>query len=129
LNHNLCREEDHRILREFYRELIRLRNRLSPLAFLGKEHLEAQVLEKEKILWVRRWREEEEVFMAFNFCPSRVSVSLPVPQGSWRKELDSEDEEWKGRGSLNPDPLSSEGKVILGLHPRAFVLYSHSQEV
>jgi maltooligosyltrehalose trehalohydrolase len=129
LNHTLGREEDHRILREFYRELIRLRNRLSPLAFLSKEHLEALVLEKEKILWVRRWRGEEEVFVAFNFSQSRVSVPLPVPRGCWRRELDSEEEKWKGKGSLNPDPLSSEGKVILSLHPLAFVLYSHSKEV
>ena len=129
LNHTLGREEDNRILREFYRELIRLRNRLSPLAFLSKEHLEALVLEKEKVLWIRRWRGEEEVFVAFNFGPSRVSVSLPVPPGSWRRELDSEGEEWKGRGSLNPDPLYSEGQVLLSLHPRSFVLFSHYKEV
>jgi maltooligosyltrehalose trehalohydrolase len=129
LNHNLRREEGHRILREFYRELIRLRNRLSPLAFLSKEHLEALVLEKEKVLWVRRWRGEEEVFMAFNFGQSRVSVGLPVPEGSWRKEIDSEDEEWKGRGSLNPGLIHFQGQVSLVLHPRAFVLFSRTEEV
>jgi maltooligosyltrehalose trehalohydrolase len=129
LNHTLGREADHRILREFYRELIRLRNRLSPLAFLSKENLETLGSEVEKVLWARRWRGKEEVFMVFNFGLSRVSVSLPVPQGSWQKELDSEDEQWKGRGSLNPDPLSSEGQAILSLHPQAFVLYSHSEEV
>jgi maltooligosyltrehalose trehalohydrolase len=128
LDHNLRREGDHRILREFYRELIRLRSRRSPLALLSKEHLEALVMEKEKVLWVRRWRGEEEVFMAFNFGPSRVSVPLPIGEGNWIKEIDSEDEEWKGRGSLNSDPLSSEGQAFLSLHPLAFVLYSHSKE-
>jgi maltooligosyltrehalose trehalohydrolase len=129
LNHNLRREEGHRTLREFYRELIRLRKRLSPLAFLSKEHLEALVLEKEKVLWVRRWRGEEEVFIAFNFGQSRISVSLPVGEGSWRKEIDSEDEEWKGRGSLNPGLIHSQGQVSLALHPRAFVLFSRTEEV
>ena len=128
LNHSLCGEEAHRILREFYRELIRLRKRLSPLAFLSKENLEALALEKEKILWVRRWRGKEEVFLAFNFNQSRVSVPLPVPPGIWRRELDSEDEGWKGRGSLNPNPLHSEGQLSLTLHPRAFALFSRAEE-
>jgi maltooligosyltrehalose trehalohydrolase len=128
LNHNLRREEGHRILREFYGELIHLRKRISPLAFLSKEHLEALVLEKEKVLWVRRWRGEEEVFMAFNFSPSRVSVNLPVGEGNWRKEIDSEDEEWKGRGSLNPSRIHSQGQVSLALHPRSFILFSRTEE-
>jgi maltooligosyltrehalose trehalohydrolase len=128
LNHPFRREEGYRILRQFYRELIRLRNRLSPLAFLSKEHLEALVLEEEKVLWVRRWRGEEEVFMAFNFSQSPVSVSLPVGEGSWRKEIDSEDAEWKGKGSLNPGLIHSQGKVSLALHPMAFVLFSRTEE-
>jgi len=128
LNHPLRQEEGHRILREFYRESLRLRKRLSPLAFLSKEHLEALELKKDKVLWVRRWRGEEEVFMAFNFGQSRASVSLPVREGRWRKEIDSEDEEWKGRGSLNPGLIHSQGQVSLALHPRAFVLYSRTEE-
>jgi len=128
LNHPLRREEGHRILREFYRESLRLRKRLSPLAFLSKEHLEALELKKDKVLWVRRWRGEEEVFMAFNFGQSRASISLPVREGRWRKEIDSEDEEWKGRGSLNPGLIHSQGQVSLALHPRAFVLYSRTEE-
>ena len=128
LNPALRREEGPRILRKFYQELIRLRNRLSPLAFLSKEHLETLELKKDKVLWVRRWRGEEEVFMAFNFSRSRVSVSLPVGEGSWRKEIDSEDEEWKGRGGLNPGLIHSQGQVSLALHPRAFVLFSRTEE-
>jgi maltooligosyltrehalose trehalohydrolase len=128
LNPGLLLDESPRLLREFYRELIRLRRKLSPLAHLNKEHLEALSLEKEKVLWVRRWKDEEEVFMAFNFSPSGVSATLPVPEGIWRKELDSEGEEWKGKGSLNPDPIRSEGRTSLALHPRAFVLFSRTEE-
>jgi maltooligosyltrehalose trehalohydrolase len=129
LNHTLAREADHQILREFYRELIHLRNRLSPLAFLSKENLETLGLEKEKVLWARRWRGEEEVFMAFNFGQSRVSVPLAIGEGIWRKEIDSEDEEWKGKGSLNPGLIHSQGQVSLALHPRSFVLFSRTEEV
>jgi maltooligosyltrehalose trehalohydrolase len=128
LNHRLRREEGNRILRELYRELIRLRRTLSPLASLSKENLEVRALEKEKVLYARRWRGTEEVFMAFHFGSSRVSVSLPVPEGSWRKEMDSEEEKWKGRGCLNPARIHSPGQASLTLHPGAFALFSRTEE-
>jgi maltooligosyltrehalose trehalohydrolase len=128
LNHKLRQEGRHRILLEFYRELIRLRKTLPPLPFLSKEHLEALVLEKEKVLWVRRWRGEEEVFIIFNFGDSRISVNLPLPAGNWQKQIDSEDEKWNGRGSLVPDPLNSEGQAFLSLHPKTFILLSRTEE-
>jgi maltooligosyltrehalose trehalohydrolase len=129
MNHSFRRKEEHRILRAFYREVIRLRKRLSPLAFLSKQHLEALALENDKVLWVRRWRGEAEVFMAFDFGPSRVSVDLPAGEGNWRIEFDSEEEKWKGKGSLNPALIHSRGRISLTLHPWAFVLYSRAEEV
>jgi maltooligosyltrehalose trehalohydrolase len=128
LNHRLREEEGHRRLLEFYRELIRLRRRLSPLAYLSKENLEVRGLEKEKVLYARRWRGKEAVWMAFHFGQSGVSADVPLPGGSWRRQMDSEDEAWVGRGSLNPDPLLSDGNVRLTLHPRSFVVYSILEE-
>ncbi len=128
LNPGLLREEHHRLLREFYRELIRLRHRLSPLAFLSKENLEVEGLETERVLWARRWKDDEQVFMAFHFGPARVSLTLPVPEGTWRKELDSESAEWRGKGGLNPNSILSGGQVPLALHPWAFVLFSRAEE-
>jgi maltooligosyltrehalose trehalohydrolase len=129
LNHRLRLEEGNRNLWEFYRELIRIRRTLSPLASLSKENLEVRALEKEKVLYARRWRGTEEVFMAFHFGSSRVSVSLPVPGGSWRKEMDSEEEKWRGRGCLNPGRIHSPGRASLALYPGAFVLFSRTEEV
>ena len=128
LNLNLLKEERHRLLWNFYRELIRLRHRLSPLALLSKDHLEAQSPEPARVFWVRRWKGEEQVFLAYNFGSSQVSVTMPVPQGSWRKEFDSEGEEWKGKGELNPNPLPSDGQTSLALHPRSIVLFSRREE-
>ena len=128
LGHDHHGREEGRILREFYREALRLRRQLSPLAHLSKEHQEVLSLEKEGVLWARRWKEEEQVFLAFNFSPVRATVALPVPEGTWRKDLDSEGEEWKGKGGLIPDPLHSQGRVSLALHPRSFVLFSRVEE-
>jgi maltooligosyltrehalose trehalohydrolase len=129
LNHSLRREKRNRLLLEFYRDLIRLRQRLSPLTFLSKDSMEILGREEEKVLWVRRRRGEEEVFLAFNFGNSRVTVNLPVPVGDWRKQFDSEDERWEGKGSLVPDPLHSAGEFSLSLHPKSFTGFSRNEEV
>jgi len=99
LNPHLLREEGHRLLREFYRELIRLRRRLAPLAFLSKEHMEVHGLEEERVLWVRRWKDEEQVFMAFNFGPTRLTVGLPVSGGIWRKSSTRRTKNGRGGGA------------------------------
>ena len=128
LNHRLRCEKHHRGLLEFYKELIRLRKKLSPLTFLSKEQMEVSGLEKEKILFVRRWKENEEVFIIFNFDDSQRSVDLPIPAGYWRKQFDSEDESWGGKGSLIPQLLYSEGQISLALNSKAFILFVRGQE-
>lgn len=118
----------HRMLRAFYKELIRLRKTLAPLAFLSKEQMEIVSSEDEKTILLRRWKEEEEVFMVFNFSPSETRVDLPVPAGPWRKQFDSEDERWYGNGSWIPDPLQSSGTLRLSLKAQAFILFARMEK-
>ena len=53
LDHSLRQEGEHRVLREFYRELLRLRQELNLLTDLGRQDREVQGYEREKVLWVR----------------------------------------------------------------------------
>jgi maltooligosyltrehalose trehalohydrolase len=136
LNHNLRLEGSHRLLLGFYKELIRLRKTSSALALLSKEHLEVRGFEKEKVLFVRRWSDNEEIFMGFNFSDTPISLELPVPAGSWHNEMDSANERWQARsGSLGPlsrsyvpVKLVSEGGAILNLSPKAFALFTRIVE-
>lgn len=122
------REGKYNCLLEFYRRLIELRQTLSPLTFLSKEEMEVLGFEKEEILLVRRWKGNEEVFIVFNFGDSQRSVDLPVPAGNWRKQLDSEEESWGGKGSFIPGHLQSEGEITLSLNPKAFILFTRTEE-
>lgn len=124
LNHKLRREKHRQLLGKFYKELIRLRKTISPLAFLSKEHMEIAACEKEKILFVRRWKEGEEVFIAFNFSDAPGSVHLPIPAGGWQKRFDSQEERWGGSGSSIPGLLRSDGRFRLSLKPKAFALFT-----
>lgn len=129
LKRELQNQGHHQMLKEFYRELLRLRKTVPPLNLLNKERMEVLGLEKEKVLLFRRWKEVEEVFAAFNFSATRVSVNLPVPPGNWYKLLDSQDERWYGSGSSISKQLYSTGAVSLSLNPQAFTLFGRDKEV
>jgi maltooligosyltrehalose trehalohydrolase len=122
INHHQRDEGQHHVLFEFYKELIRLRKETPALAYLNKDALEVLGYEKDKLLFLRRWRGDSEVTAVFNFSDAQVSVALPIPAGHWRKQLDSADEQWQGEGSAVPEQLSSEGEVTLTLTPKAFIL-------
>jgi maltooligosyltrehalose trehalohydrolase len=128
LDHTLRDDGHHRVLHEFYRELIRLRKALPVLASLNKEQMEATGYESQQVAFVRRWSGDDEVFMVFQFGDTQVSATLPVPEGRWRKQLDSSDERWQGSGSSLPDQLKSAGEVTLHLPRRAFALFHRTEE-
>ncbi|MHB1042387.1 MAG: malto-oligosyltrehalose trehalohydrolase [Eubacteriales bacterium] len=118
----------HRALREFYRELIRLRREVPALAELDCNKLEAAALEEERALFVRRWCGGDEACVVFSFRDDGETFTLPLPEGRWRKALDSGEERWLGPGSTLPAVLESPGKVRLTLSPRACVLFRRLKE-
>lgn len=128
LDHELRQEGGHRILYEFHKELFRLRKTFPALAYLSKEHTEASGLEGKRLLFVRRWKDEKQVFMIFHFGDAPATVTLPVPEGSWRKQLDSAAERWHGSGTSLPEQLSSEGDVTLAVGAKALAVFMRSEE-
>jgi maltooligosyltrehalose trehalohydrolase len=128
LDHKLRYDGRHRVLHEFYRELIRLRKGLPALASLNKEQMEVTGYESQHVVFVRRWSGDDEVFTVFQFADTPVSVTLPVPEGRWRRQLDSSDERWQGSGSSLPDEVKSAGEVTLRLPRKAFALFRRTEE-
>jgi maltooligosyltrehalose trehalohydrolase len=118
----------HETLYSFYRELMRLRRELPSLRILDKERLEVTGLEQEKVLWWRRWGEEQEATAAFHFGKQEKSVSLSLPKGRWRKQLDSADTAWGGPGSNVSLKIFAEGHVSLNLSPESFIVFVRERE-
>jgi len=124
LNHNLRGEGRHRVLLEFYKELIRLRKETPALASLSKDTLEVEGFEDTKLIFIRRWSENDEVIMVFNFNQDQISVTLPFPAARWHKGIDSTEERWQGTGSVITQQLDSKGEVALTFSSWAFVLFT-----
>jgi maltooligosyltrehalose trehalohydrolase len=96
LNHALHLQGSHRVLWDFYRELIRLRKTLPALAEPDTSILRVNASQSENSLLVLRSCERDELYMIFNFSDRPVSGFGKVPPGSWRVVFNSADEIWMG---------------------------------
>jgi maltooligosyltrehalose trehalohydrolase len=123
LNHGLRCDGQHKVLLEFYRELIRLRKETPALAYLSKDNMDVRGIEEHRLLFLRRWSGDNEAIALFNLDDGQTSVTLPVPAGRWHKRLDSAEERWHGRGSVMPQRLSLKGEVTVTLSPWSFALF------
>jgi maltooligosyltrehalose trehalohydrolase len=121
-------KDPHRALFALYQRLIRLRKETASLARLDKDAIEVVGVERKKLLFVRRWSEEDEVFLFFNFSSSEATFEPPVPHRYWTKLCDSAEEQWRGRGSAIPERFDAEKESTLRISPWAFVLFKRQPE-
>jgi maltooligosyltrehalose trehalohydrolase len=114
-------EGRHKTLLAFYAALLELRRTTPALAALNKESLAAQVL-GDRLLLLRRWRDESQIVCAMNFAAAPAQVTADFPEGYWEKLLDSADEAWAGPGSriLQVVPTGSQ----LTLQPQSCAIFS-----
>ena len=125
LNHNLNKEGHHRVLLDLYKELIRLRRGTPALSHLSKETMKVRDFADGKLLSLRRWSENSEVSVIFNFNKEDTTAEVPFPTGYWQKRLDSSEERWQGKGSMVPERLDSGSgeETYITFSPWAFVLF------
>ena len=102
-------EGSHKVLLNYYKKLIKLRKEIPALSNLDMHNLEVWGLEKEKVIFMRRWDDGEDthVFSIFNLNDSNLDICGEFPDGRWKKLIDSSEEKWNGPGSLLPEIIES----------------------
>jgi maltooligosyltrehalose trehalohydrolase len=78
----------YKVIREFYRELLDLRTRIPALSELSKNDQEVVAFAEQNTLFIRRWRGDSQVCIAFHFGEAAVNVDAPIPTGRWKRLLD-----------------------------------------
>lgn len=73
----------------FYRDLIRLRKQLAPLAFLSREGMRVVSDDSRRVIWVSRRFGKHECVMAFAFADFQSTSPFPFDRGSFRKHTDT----------------------------------------
>jgi maltooligosyltrehalose trehalohydrolase len=124
INHELAGTGHHRVIYEFYKELIRLRKTLPASASTGRELMEISDFDPERTLCVRRGRDLEEAVTIFNFSQTASELCFRLSAGKWIKSMDSAESRWKGPGSAVPSEVVSDGEIKLRLNPYSVVLFT-----
>jgi len=121
LNWRLRLEGGHKILLEFYTLLVRARHEIPALSHLDRETLRVNFDDDEGLLAVERRHDDSRVFFVLNFSDRPKEASALVPEGNWRKVLDSADERWGGAGgTAAAEPSTCETCITA---PHCVVLY------
>jgi maltooligosyltrehalose trehalohydrolase len=116
------RKGDKGAMNAFYRELLRLRGNHPVLNRCDNRQLEGWGMEGQRVLWLRRHHEKDEVWMLMNFNRRAVECPFPARTGSWDKLLDSTDRQWRGPGARLPTRL--EGGQQVELPPHSLALFT-----
>lgn len=103
----------HKVLLDFYKRLIKLRRETPALSNLDKDSLDVCGIERDKILSVRRWMDGSHVLYVSNFSRENMKHRVSLPEGRWRKVLDSSDSIWNGPGTHAPDIVSAGEEITL----------------
>ncbi|MBI4639117.1 MAG: malto-oligosyltrehalose trehalohydrolase [Candidatus Tectomicrobia bacterium] len=115
------REGKHHVLFEFYRHLIQLRRESPALANLDKNSLEVSSMQEERLIFLRRWHHENQLFSVMNFNTRESAFRVSLPKGRWKKVLDSSDERWRGPGPSSPEIIEQGEEVTI--RPLSFAFY------
>ncbi|MEC4675754.1 MAG: malto-oligosyltrehalose trehalohydrolase [Nitrospirota bacterium] len=115
-------EGHHKVMLDFYRRLIKLRKEIPALSCPDRTKMEVTGMEEEKIVFIRRWKDDSHVFMVFNFNGEESSFNASFPEGVWRKLLDSSDGIWNGPGMISPDGAS--GEEFITMKGLSFAVYT-----
>lgn len=124
LNWEKRKEGKHQTLWLLYQHLISLRNTIPALVKRERQNMEVGFLEAEKIVWWRRWSEDNQILCLMNFNSSDSTFTPNFSVNSGRKILDSADEKWQGPGSVLPEKLSNAQELTL--RSQSFALYESS---
>ena len=132
LDHSQRNQGVHRVLLDYHKTLIRLRKSISALAEPDKLRLEVTAYGRERVLYLRRWKDASEIFAVLNFNPDAATITLPVPEGKWARQMDSADPRWSSDSDLSKHAkthtLKSTGEVEIALQPFALILYLKEQD-
>ena len=115
------REGRHKVVLDFYKELIRLRKDIPALSEPDKKNIRVTHMEDRKIITIERGFGLGGVLGILNFNKSDSFLELDDFDREAVMLLDSSDVRWMGPGQVSPEKITKGSKVAL--RPLSFVLY------
>ena len=123
LRPELRAKDQHKVLLEFYRTVIKLRKNLPALRRLDKASMKVVAHENEKILIIERWDGADRILLIANLNTTAQTAPINLASGAWRKLIDSAEEKWRGPGTSLNNELDGRAGGRMKLAPRSFGLF------
>ena len=120
LQWELLGEGKHKVMLNFYRELIALRKTLPALHQLDRKQVYAEANEQQNTLILSRKNAECEAIVLMNFSVNIQTLYLPATSPIWNKQFDSADVKWNG---LQAAKSEVSGGQSVQLQPQSFLIY------
>lgn len=124
LNRDRRHAGNHKVLWEFYREVLRLRRESPALRFPDKERMRVTPFPESRALAVERWDGDAETLIVMNLSDRPAEIRMTLREGAWQRDLDSAAAEWNGPGGIAPPELVARSEVRLALAAMSVVAYS-----
>lgn len=125
LNWVLRGQKHHARLWDWYAALLRMR-REHPALAIGRER-QATAYENERVLFLQRTAEKSEILIIYNFSDKPVDITLPIPAGTFRIILTSQDPRFAGNALGSAVDVVSSGQVRLTFGAFESVVYTRVQ--
>jgi maltooligosyltrehalose trehalohydrolase len=106
-------EGRHKVLLDFYKELIHLRRTIPAFTNPDKKCMDIFAAEGKKIFSVRRWNGGSEVYLIFNFDNVDMRFSVSLITGQWKNFLDTSEEKWNGPGTSVPERIRQGDEITV----------------
>ncbi|HEY9001552.1 MAG TPA: malto-oligosyltrehalose trehalohydrolase [Mucilaginibacter sp.] len=123
LNWEELRKEDHQVMFNYYKELIRLRKSNPALKSNDRKNMKVDFDEQSKTLTLHRWDKKKEVLCLMNFSSERQTTIIKDAKKPWQKLIDSSDSIWGG-------PTTDPELVIIGedfiVQPESIIIYTYN---
>jgi maltooligosyltrehalose trehalohydrolase len=114
----------HKVLFDFYKNLIKLRKEVFPLSHSSKTGTEIRAFSGSDVVLMKCEDDLDRATCIFNFSGKDIEIEPLMDRGFWQRVLDSSSSEWGGPGSPAPESIQSIGSnVSLKLNSYSFVLY------
>jgi len=117
-------EGHHAMMLRFYARLIELRRSIPALGTVKRDGIEVAVSEALGVVAIRRRAGAQESAVVCNFGDRETGWSFPSWDGTWKRVIDSSEEEWGGPGTLLP--LSAGPGPAVTLRGQSFVVFLRS---
>ncbi len=103
LDWNKIKNNSHKTLLAFYKDIIKKRKTIPALANYDRRDTFTKSFEELRLVTMERQKNSGRLFAVMHFNEKKITTEFRFPSGVWKKILDSSDKKWNGPGSTMPD--------------------------